>query len=52
MDMSHKIVLFTTWFASNPRRVRIAVIGTALLVAAGLTPAAAVFAGQATGGVH
>ena len=49
--MSHKIVLFTTWFASNPRRVRIAIIGATLL-AAGLTPAAAVFAGQATGGVH
>jgi len=50
--MSHNIVLFTTWFTSNPRRVRVALIGAALLVAAGLSPAAAVLAGQATGGVH
>lgn len=50
--MSHKIVLFTTWFASNPRRVRVTLIGAALLAAVGLSPAAAVFAGQATGGVR
>jgi hypothetical protein len=52
--MSHKIVLFTTWFTSSPRRVRIALTGgaAALLVIAGLSPAAAVLAGQATGGVH
>jgi hypothetical protein len=50
--MSHHIVLFTTWFTSSPRRVRVAIIGAALLVAAGLSPAAAVLAGQAPGGVH
>jgi hypothetical protein len=52
--MTSQIVLFTTWFTSNPRRARIALagIGAALLLVAGLNPEAAVLAGQATGGVH
>ena len=49
--MKNSMVLFSSWFASDSRRIRVALVGlTGIAVALGLHETA--FAGSATIGIH
>ena len=50
--MTHRLVLFGTWFTAEPWRLRIAFFALAMVLAllASLVPNGIVFAGNASGG--